>query len=368
MPRRSATSKSGKTKSAIIGAKLERCIFCQGTRIVRKGRRRKKLETVQLWLCNDCERVFTPQRAKGKTYPLKLILESLILYYRGEPRARVVKRIKERFGVAVPLRTLSSWIAEYRDLTTYTRMRAQCMVAFRPTRIIRSVRLHHQQVYRYAIHQGKLNALLDRPGNADMYPIGDYLTEMAEDCPHSLFQTDVRASQSKVAFDLDAVEIKARRNHACRITDLVIQTVTHNRRRHDEVQRFMLATDSATVAVEVPVYLSPADIRHFRKALGFNVPIETAETLTGHIDVIQIRNGAIHILDYKPGAKREKPIVQLMVYALALSRRTGLRLYDFVCAWFDERHYYEFYPLQVVHKRKRRMRGAKGARSPGSAN
>lgn len=49
MPRRSATSKSGKTKSAIIGAKLERCIFCQGTCIVRKGLRHKKLETVQLW-------------------------------------------------------------------------------------------------------------------------------------------------------------------------------------------------------------------------------------------------------------------------------------------------------------------------------
>ena len=39
-----------------------------------------------------------------------------------------------------------------------------------------------------------------------------------------------------------------------------------------------------------------------------------------------------------------------MVYALALSRRTGLRLYDFVCAWFDEQHYFEFYPLHVVHK------------------
>jgi hypothetical protein len=46
-------------------------------------------------------------------------------------------------------------------------------------------------------------------------------------------------------------------------------------------------------------------------------------------------------------------IRQLMVYALALSRRTGLRLYDFVCAWFDEHHYYEFYPLHVVHKRRR---------------
>jgi hypothetical protein len=67
--------------------------------------------------------------------------------------------------------------------------------------------------------------------------------------------------------------------------------------------------------------------------------------------VLQIRNGAVHILDYKPGAKSERPVAQLMVYALALSRRTRLRMFDFVCGWFDEHHYYEFYPLHVIHKR-----------------
>ena len=56
--------------------------------------------------------------------------------------------------------------------------------------------------------------------------------------------------------------------------------------------------------------------------------------LTGHIDFIQIRHGAIHILDYKPGANSEKPIVNSWSMR-SLSRRTGLRLYDFVCAWFD---------------------------------
>jgi hypothetical protein len=24
---------------------------------------------------------------------------------------------------------------------------------------------------------------------------------------------------------------------------------------------------------------------------------------------------------------------------------------SFTCAWFDDRHYFEFYPLHVVHKR-----------------
>lgn len=77
-----------------------------------------------------------------------------------------------------------------------------------------------------------------------------------------------------------------------------------------------------------------------QRELGFHIPQESDTTLTGHIDVLQIRNGRVHILDYKPGDAKEKPITQLMVYALALSRRTGLRLYDFVCAWFDEHHDY----------------------------
>jgi ATP-dependent exoDNAse (exonuclease V) beta subunit len=123
------------------------------------------------------------------------------------------------------------------------------------------------------------------------------------------------------------------------------------KRRHDELQRFMLMTDSVTVAVEVPIYLTSADIRHMQQ-LGFHIPITTTGTITGHIDVLQIRNGRVHILDYKPGANHERPIAQLMVYALALSRRTGLRLFDFTCAWFDDRHYFEFHPLHVVHKRR----------------
>ena len=72
--------------------------------------------------------------------------------------------------------------------------------------------------------------------------------------------------------------------------------------------------------------------------------------LTGHIDFVQVRNGAVHLLDYKPNAKNEKPIEQLTLYALALSRLTGLSLYDFKCAWFDEENYYEFFPLHVVYK------------------
>src|SRR6202043_3800620 len=131
----------------LVGGELERCIFCQGTAITREGKRYKKLETVQLWYCRTCDCVFTPTRAKGKTYPLKVVLESLMHYYRGESRAGTAEKIRERYGLRVPERTLSAWLAEYRELTTYARLRAEGARLYSPYRLIRSVRLHHQQVY-----------------------------------------------------------------------------------------------------------------------------------------------------------------------------------------------------------------------------
>ena len=142
---------------------------------------------------------------------------------------------------------------------------------------------------------------------------------------------------------------------------LVMQTVTNNRLRHEKLQEFMLLNDSVTVATEVPILLDWEDVLYYNNTLGFNVPVKLAEneTITGHIDIVQIRNGNIHLLDYKPGAKRVKPVEQLTIYALAMSRLTGIRLYHFKCAWFDKEHYYEFFPLHVVYKKKKRSKGKK---------
>ena len=69
MPRSTSHHRASLSSRAarLVGTDLERCIFCNGAEITREGKRYKKLETVQLWYCHDCDRVFTPQRAKGKT-------------------------------------------------------------------------------------------------------------------------------------------------------------------------------------------------------------------------------------------------------------------------------------------------------------
>jgi ATP-dependent exoDNAse (exonuclease V) beta subunit len=280
-----------------------------------------------------------------------MILEALCLFYSGHTIPRTARYLRDRFGHRIHPRTISRWLSEYRELTTYARLRPHALTRFSPHTLIRSTRLHHKQVYMYRVHQGKLALILADKEHEAFSPVATYLTEMATACPHELFQEEHRASQAAHAFDLTGVEIVEKQNLAPRIAHLALQAVTHHKRRHDELQRFMLMTDSVTVAVEVPIYLTSADIRHMQQ-LGFHIPITTTGTITGHIDVLQIRNGRVHILDYKPGANHERPIAQLMVYALALSRRTGLRLFDFTCAWFDDRHYFEFHPLHVVYKRR----------------
>src|SRR5438128_10278234 len=88
----------------LIGDQCERCLYCHGLRITREGKRYKKLETVQLWRCHDCDRVFTPQIVKGKTTPLKVILDALCCFYRGDTRRRVTAHLKERYGLSVSAR------------------------------------------------------------------------------------------------------------------------------------------------------------------------------------------------------------------------------------------------------------------------
>ena len=73
--------------------------------------------------------------------------------------------------------------------------------------------------------------------------------------------------------------------------------------------------------------------------------------ITGHIDFLQVRNGAVHILDYKPDARTNKPIAQLAIYALALTRRVrGLKLFDIKCAWFNEYEYCEMFPRTLFER------------------
>jgi ATP-dependent exoDNAse (exonuclease V) beta subunit len=130
--------------------------------------------------------------------------------------------------------------------------------------------------------------------------------------------------------------------NAVELAKLGLLLAEHSRDRHPAIQRFMLANDSATIAVEVPVYLYPNEAPD----------LKLADVLTGHIDVLQVRYGRVWILDYKPEAKREtRAKFQLYLYARALSARTRIPLSRFGLAYFDDNDYFEVMAEQQYPRR-----------------
>ncbi len=380
----------------------EACAYCQSKNFVKRGMRKKKLETVQLFLCRDCHRTFTASAVKGRHYPLKVIIEGMSYYNLGFTLEDSCRLLKQKFGVnsgansqrsqklgsatsadklLIPSpSTLAGWVTQHSGLCRYARLRPYAIKMCRPKDTVEVTTMAHRQLYRFRYHWPKLRLIIgEQYKHKKFEALKDYLDAVSSETPHQYFQESLRISEVRSKFDKAQMIVRAKSNYANELARFVLQSVTDNKQRHEEVQRFMIANDSVTVATEVPVYIRKEDIEHMENQLGFKVVGENGihlhgahvtdlhgrhvnrlnglpRLLTGHIDLLQVRNGQCHILDYKPNAAKEKPIEQLTWYALALSRLTGLRLYEFKCAWFDEKDYFEFYPLHVVKKLTSRKR------------
>ena len=235
--------------------------------------------------------------------------------------------------------------------------------------MLRERTLHHQQVYQYKVHRAKLQLLGNMLPPAVAAKVGAYLLRvLMEDFPDALFQDipptanvdgqapdenspdqlPARLRSSQARFDTLPLLRREKQNLANDLADLGLLLARRNRDRHPAVQDFMLANDSCTIACEVPVYLAAEELAYY-KSRGFAVSVpELSKPITGHIDVLQARNGFIHLLDYKPEARSIQPTSQLVLYALAFASRTRLPVRALKCAWFDEKDYFEFFPLEAV--------------------
>ena len=343
----------------------ESCPYCESKNFVKRGTRKNVHQIVQLYLCKnpDCGKTFTAQDVKGKHFPLNVVIEGMSYYNLGCTFEESCAILKKKFGVNPEPATLSAWVEEYKMLCRFERLRPYATKMYKPKDMVEVVSMAHRQLYRFRYHRAKTRLMLEEFGNRNLKRLKEYLDAVSSETPHQYFQEGGRMSDVRSKFDTADMIVKSKTNYANRLAAFVLQATPDNKARHEAVQRFFLANDSVTVATEVPVYIRREDVAHMENILKFKISDsglirykggkqeeQLPRLLTGHIDLVQIRNGQVYILDYKPGASKERPIEQLTWYALALSRLTGLRLFEFTCAWFDEKDYYQFYPLHVVKK------------------
>ena len=291
-----------------------------------------------------------------------MVLSALTDYDIGFTLEEIAARLKKKTRRTVSPSTVASWLEQYKRHCSYRRLRAQGLSRFPANQTIRTVKLYHRQVYSFAYHRPKLDflraGLLDdkRKGDERFAPLANFLEHVPTDCPHELFsgegKSKARASQADPTFaDAAHAIVNIRENVATETAALIIPAVGNNKLRHETLQRFMLANDSVTLAVEIPIWLCETDIAAIEARWGISLAAKVGDAervITGHIDFLQVRNGAVHLLDYKPDATTNKPFAQLTIYALAMSHLTGIPLFDFKCAWFNEHQYCEFFPRTIL--------------------
>src|SRR5437870_5330598 len=247
------------------------CARCSSKFTIKKGRRQNRFRVLQVFQCGECLYKFTAAAGKNKTYPPRVILETVSTYNLGNSISDTQRVIRKRLHVDIPEGTIRSWIRAHKPLTTYARFRAPGRRLLDPEAIIRSLTFRHKQVYRFELHRAKLELLLQIARHRHLSPAKDYLEAIGQDFPHHMFQTTEHRS-SKFPTRL-WTPIARKENYATRLAALALPTAAANKKRHETLQRFMLVNDSATVAVEIPVYLTGEDIAYYRDR-GFTLDFE----------------------------------------------------------------------------------------------
>lgn len=311
--------------------KLVKCPLCGGNQVIKKGKRKTRYKLEQVYYCKKCRKRFVERRPKGKTYPPKVVVNALNYYNLGYTLKEASRLVNHRFKVKTSKSSLHNWLTEFSDVCSFRKIRDETLKGFEKGMVVFTNLFEHQGLdYEFKCHKAKLERLASNfPG------LIRYLKRFEQGCPNEMFEGGERCSQLR----LDVKVEKSRgRNQACRLAKLALQAVKDNRERHKVVEEFMLINDTATVACEVPIWL-------WEKNLDMGV--------SGHIDLLQIRQGRIYILDFKPMAVQEndqKVVSQLYFYARGLTFRTRIPLKVFRCAWFDENDYYEFSPAEAEIK------------------
>lgn len=302
----------------------QQCPFCKSKKTLKKGRRKNKLQTLQRYKCSSCSKYFaenTESSLKNLTYPSKVILDAISFYNLGYTLDQTAKQLKKKHNLTITPQTILFWLKRFREQIPYQRIRKKIKKLYNPEDVIkRRIMRHHDQPFNFQYHKAKLELFCNK------FPqLKEYIYKIEKDCPSHLFQNSDRISQYKQNLDIKPLK---KQNYANILADLALNLTKDNKKRHEILEKFMLINDTATIAVEVPVYLN------FKGKL-----------MTGHIDIVQSRFNKIYILDFKPEAEKENPISQLRLYAIALSRRTKIPLKHFVCAYFDDKNYFEFCPI-----------------------
>ncbi|HZX44456.1 MAG TPA: hypothetical protein VFF28_02110, partial [Candidatus Nanoarchaeia archaeon] len=226
------------------------CRHCESRDILKKGYRKNKMGQVQKYCCMGCGRYFTGKKMLNKSYPAKIILSAISLYNKGMTLEQASLEINKRFHVKTYPKLISTWLKEFSKICTFRRIRGKVREGRKSgfSSPVLEKLFDHKQPYLYKCHKMKIGMFLTE------YYLGlkEYLLNVQSLCPHEMFLED-NARGSRIKVNDSKARVVKKKNYACELSGLALKMAKTNRERHGIIQDFMLANDTSTIAVEVPV-------------------------------------------------------------------------------------------------------------------
>lgn len=194
-----------------IQGKMEKeeisCKNCNSSNIVKRGFAKNKLQTLQKYQCKGCSSIFITQQNKGKTYPLKIILNSISTYNLGYSLEKTKEIINKKYNLSLSAKATSNWVKEYKEICAFSRLRKQATKHYNPKNIL--------QPYAFKYHKAKLNILINE--NPKFIQLKNYLKKISSlEIPSSTFAPNSEASFS----DSLLLDANASSNALCNSFDL----------------------------------------------------------------------------------------------------------------------------------------------------
>jgi len=283
-------------------------------------------ESRALFRCRDCGRRFSNDHRGGHRHLPQLVLRALERVCSGYTLAETREALGREFGVEPSKSSISRWAKQHplpiREVL--------------PSLLEPGVALVHRLAvgqgesrFHFAYHQGKLRFAKKFQG------LKRYFAWLEKSMDRTRFE-EARNCSAVIHEDL-AVGVETRHvkgTHLNHMAEKALTLVSDKAKRHEVVEAYFLYTDRNTVVTELPLFA-------YDRELG--------EIVCGQLDLLQVRQGRVLLLDYKPNARKEtrqSVMNQLTLYARALHYRASIPLWAMQCAWFDEKDIYYFSPRE----------------------
>ena len=258
---------------------------------------------------------------------------------------------------AKPTKTLSEHLERNRIVASQ-QFKLKNHGRFIPYKILqhkKDIRVHsfkHAWFYRYRVALYKIKEIQSKS-------LTNYIESMFEECPNHIFvKSKFHTSACKIEIDVELTHL-----HEHDLIELTKQSEGYKKFKeaHENLEGYLLENDKKTICCELPLWLQRNESRSF---IDYKDIFSTSDSLTGHIDVLRFESNKyfgwdkhsfdseedfrIGVWDFKPRARNERYAhVQVFLYSLMLSLRTGISLNYFICGYFDNEDLFYFSPNKV---------------------